>query len=286
VDATEFAAFLKSRRDRVRPDDVGLPTGPRRRVPGLRREEVAHLAGASADYYTELERGRGVQPSPQMLTALARALRLTDDERAHLFHLAGHAAPPAHGALGHVQPAMLALLDRLSDTPARVMSDLHEPLAQTRLGGLLRGEMPPARGPAFTTSSVHRWFTVPAARSLHPVADHPRHSRSFVADLRAVAARRSGDPDVRGMVADLRRRSAEFAALWEERDVAVRRFDRKRFVHPVVGEMELECHHLVSEDGRQRLLWFSADRGSPAADRLRLLAVVGTQDLAPQGRVP
>ncbi|GAB2622202.1 helix-turn-helix transcriptional regulator [Streptomyces capparidis] len=275
MDLPELAAFLKSRRDRIKPSDVGLPTGPRRRVPGLRRDEVARLAGASADYYTELERGRGAQPSAQMLAALARALRLDRDERDHLFHLAGHAAPPVHGAAGHVQPALLGLLDRLTTTPAQVITDLHETLAQNRLAVALLGEAPGERGPA--AGFVFRWFTDPASRALYPAEDHPHHSRVFVADLRAVSARRGGDAEVAGMVAALRRRSREFAELWDTRDVALRRTDRKRIVHPRLGVIELDCHSLFSEDGRQRLLWFTAPPGSAGAERLALLDVLGAQ---------
>jgi transcriptional regulator with XRE-family HTH domain len=246
-------------------------------VPGLRRDEVARLAGASADYYTELERGRGAQPSVQMLAALSRALRLDRDERDHLFHLAGHAAPPVHGAAGHVQPALLGLLDRLTTTPAQVITDLHEPLAQNRLAVALLGEATGERGPA--ASFVFRWFTDPASRALYPAEDHPHHSRVFVADLRAVSARRGGDAEVAGMVAALRRRSREFAELWDTRDVALRRTDRKRIVHPRLGVIELDCHNLFSEDGRQRLLWFTAPPGSAGAGQLELLDVVGAQRL-------
>ncbi|MFJ9818585.1 helix-turn-helix domain-containing protein [Streptomyces sp. NPDC101151] len=275
---SELAAFLKSRRDRVRPADVGLPTGPRRRVPGLRREEVAQLAGLSADYYTELERGRGAQPSAQVLAALARALRLNGDERDHLFHLAERPLPPAaHAPTAHVQPAMLGLLDRLTTTPAQIITDLHETLVQNPLAVALLGPPPATRGPE--ASFVHRWFTDPRARAVYPVEDHPHHSRVFVADLQAVAARRAKDAEVTRMVAALRRRSAEFAALWEERDVALRRTDHKRIVHPALGVIELDCHNLFSEDGRQRLLWFSAPPGTEGAAQLELLSVIGTQDM-------
>ncbi|MER6546157.1 helix-turn-helix transcriptional regulator [Streptomyces sp. NPDC001118] len=274
----ELAAFLKSRRDRVRPADVGLPTGPRRRVPGLRREEVAQLAGLSADYYTELERGRGAQPSAQVLGALARALRLGGDERDHLFHLADRPVPPAaSGPAALVQPALLGLLDRLTTTPAQVITDLHEPLAQNPLAVALLGAMPPGRGPE--RSFVYRWFTDPDARGLYPAEDHPHHSRVFTADLQAVAARRAKDTDVNRLVAALRRRSAEFAELWERREVALRRTDHKRIVHPSLGVIELDCHSLFSEDGRQRLLWFSAPPGTEGAAQLELLSVIGTQDL-------
>ncbi|SED48990.1 Helix-turn-helix domain-containing protein [Streptomyces melanosporofaciens] len=278
VNHSEFAAFLKSRRDRVRPADVGLPTGPRRRVPGLRREEVAQLAGLSADYYTELERGRGAQPSAQVLTALARALRLNGDERDHLFHLADRPVPPVtHGPAAQVQPALLGLLDRLATTPAQVITDLHQTLVQNELAAALLGRPPAVRGPA--ASFVHRWFTDPDARAVYPPEDHPHHSRVFVADLQAVAARRGGDTEVRRMVAALRRHSEEFATLWDTHDVALRRTDHKRIVHPALGVIELDCHSLFSEDGRQRLLWFSAPPGTEGAAQLELLSVIGTQDM-------
>lgn len=279
VNHAELAAFLKSRRDRVRPADVGLPTGPRRRVPGLRREEVAQLAGLSADYYTELERGRGAQPSAQVLAALARALRLGGDERDHLFHLAERPLPlAASGPTALVQPALLGLLDRLTTTPAQVITDLHEPLVQNPLARALLGVMPTGRGPE--RSVVYRWFTDPAARGLYPAEDHPHHSRVFTADLRAVAARRAKDADATRLVAVLRRRSTEFAELWERREVALRRTDHKRIVHPSLGVIELDCHSLFSEDGRQRLLWFSAPPGTEGAAQLELLSVIGTQDLS------
>ncbi|QTE02785.1 Helix-turn-helix protein [Streptomyces cyanogenus] len=280
VNHSELAAFLKSRRDRVRPADVGLTVGPRRRVPGLRREEVAQLAGLSADYYTELERGRGAQPSGQVLAALARALRLSGDERDHLFHLAERPLPAvAHGPTAHAQPALLGLLDRLVTTPAQIITDLHEPLAQNPLAVALLGPAPIGRG--LEASFAYRWFTDPATRALHPAEDHPHHSRVFTADLRAVAARRAKDPDVTRLVTTLRRRSEEFAALWEQRDVALRRTDHKRIVHPSLGVIELDCHNLFSEDGRQRLLWFSAPPGTEGAAQLELLSVIGTQELAP-----
>ncbi|WP_030664022.1 helix-turn-helix transcriptional regulator [Streptomyces cellulosae] len=275
---SELAAFLKSRRARVRPSDVGLPTGPRRRVPGLRREEVSQLAGLSADYYTELERGRGTQPSAQVLAALARALRLNGDERDHLFHLAGRRVPPAaHGPTAHVQPALLGLLDQLTTTPAQVITDLHETLVQNRLAAALVGRPPAVRGPE--ASFVHRWFTDPGARALYPAEDHPHHSRVFVADLQAVAARRDSDTEVREMVATLRRRNQEFADLWDTHDVGLRRTDHKRIVHAALGVIELDCHSLFSEDGRQRLLWFSAPPGTEGAAQLQLLSVIGTQDM-------
>jgi transcriptional regulator with XRE-family HTH domain len=280
VNLPELAAFLRSRRDRVRPADVGLPVGPRRRVPGLRREEVAQLAGLSADYYTELERGRGAQPSSQTLAALARALRLGGDQRDHLYHLADRPLPESAHGVGarHVQPALLGLLDRLATTPAQVITDLHETLVQNELAVALLGRAPEPRGPA--TGFAYRWFTDPVSRAVYPAEDHPHHSRVFVADLHAVAARRGRDSEVAGMTAALRRRSPEFAALWDTHDVGLRRTDHKRIVHPTLGVIELDCHSLFSEDGRQRILWFTAPPGTEGAAQLELLGVIGTQDMA------
>lgn len=275
---TELGTFLRSRRERIRPADVGLPAGPRRRVPGLRREEVAHLAGASVDYYNELERGAGSQPSEQMIAALARALRLSADERDYLYRLADRPVPVHGGAASHVHPGMLDLLGRLTSTPAQVITDLHVTLVQNPLAVALLGDQSGFRGPR--ASFVHRWFTEPAARELYPEADHERQSRSFVADLRAAAARRDAkDTEAGSMIRTLLDVSPEFAALWAAHDVAVRRDDRKRLIHPVLGPVEVNCLHLFSEDGRQRLLWFAPAVGTDSAGLLDLLTVVGTQEV-------
>ncbi|GCB89211.1 helix-turn-helix transcriptional regulator [Streptomyces noursei] len=279
VKFAELGAFLRSRRDRVRPADVGLPHGPRRRVPGLRRDEVAQLAGASVDYYNELERGAGSQPSEQMIAALARALRLTADERDHLYHLADRPVPAHGGPASHVHPGMLDLLSRLTSTPAQVITDLHVTLVQNPLAVALLGDHSGLRGAR--ASFVHRWFTDPAARRLYPEADHEEQSRAFVADLRAAAARRDAkDTEASSMISALRDSSAEFAALWTDHDVAFRRDDRKRLRHPALGLVEVNCLNLFSEDGRQRLLWFTPAVGTDSADLLDLLAVLGTEDVA------
>ncbi|MER6630752.1 helix-turn-helix transcriptional regulator [Streptomyces sp. NPDC000987] len=282
VKYTELGAFLRSRRERIRPADVGLPAGPRRRVPGLRREEVAQLAGASVDYYNELERGAGSQPSEQMIAALARALRLTADERDHLYHLAARPVPPHGTAASHVHPGMLDLLGRLTSTPAQVITDLHVVLVQNPLAVALLGDQSGFRGPR--AGFVHRWFTEPDARRLYPEADHETRSRAFVADLRAAAARRDAkDTEADAMITTLLDVSGEFAALWADHDVAFRRDDRKRLVHPTLGLIEVNCLNPFSEDGRQRLLWFTPAVGTDSAGLLDLLPVVGPQDVAGPG---
>ncbi|OMI87148.1 transcriptional regulator [Streptomyces sp. M1013] len=275
----ELGAFLRSRRERIRPAEVGLPAGPRRRVPGLRREEVAHLAGASVDYYNELERGAGSQPSEQMIAALARALRLSADERDYLYRLADRPVPVQGGPASHVHPGMLDLLGRMPSTPAQVITDLHVTLVQNPLAVALLGDQSGYRGPR--ASFVHRWFTEPEARLLYPEADHGAQSRAFVADLRAAAARRDAkDAEVGSMIRTLLAVSPEFAALWADHEVAFRRDDRKRLVHPVIGLIEVNCLNLFSEDGRQRLLWFTPAVGTDSAGLLELLSVVGTQEVS------
>lgn len=296
VNLGELGAYLRTRRSRVRPADVGLTPGPRRRVPGLRRDEVAHLAGASVDYYTELERGRGARPSEQMLAALARALRLSRDERDHLFHLAGRPVPPhPRGVAEPVHAEFLALLDLLEATPAQVTTDLHEPLAQNRLAVALLGRMtadghdlgrPGGESPATGAgragrggSFLYRWFTDPSARALYPPGDHAYRSRDFVADLRAVVGRRGQDAQATALVADLRRLSPEFAALWDSGDVAVRRRERERILHPTLGLVEVDCHRIFSEDGRQRLMWFTAPPRSRARAQLALLPFLASHTI-------
>ncbi|ONI78528.1 transcriptional regulator [Kribbella sp. ALI-6-A] len=279
MDLDSLGSFLRKRRDQVRPQDVGLPVGSRRRVPGLRRDEVALLAGASTDYYTQLERG-DAQPSEQMLAALCRALRLSHDERNYLFHLAGRPLPAATSPSAHVPPAMLDLLDRLQTTPAMVITDLHVTLVQNPLARALLGAPVATKGPR--DSFLYRWFTEPEARAIYREAEHEHHTLALVADLRAVVGRRGWDADVRGLVDNLLRYSEEFAELWERQDVAVRRNDRKRIVCPPVGVIDLNCLALHSEDGLHRLLWFTAPPGTESVEQLELLSVIGLQQLEPE----
>jgi transcriptional regulator with XRE-family HTH domain len=271
----ELADFLRRRRQAIRPAAVGVADGPRRRTSGLRREEVAMLAGMSVDYVVRLEQGRSSQPSAQLLGALARALRLSDDERAHLFHLAGHRPPPGDGVARLARAGLLRMLDLLGDTPALVMSDLGEVLAQNRASLLLMGDHTGYTGDR--RYIVYRWFTEPAARAVHPSEEQDRHSRQFVADLRAAAGRRSRDPEVSGLVERLQAVSADFRRLWAEHEVSVRRADRKTLVHPRVGPLLTDCETLVTPDqGQQLLVLTPAD--AEARERLALLQVLGTEE--------
>ncbi|GIF71006.1 helix-turn-helix transcriptional regulator [Asanoa siamensis] len=278
----QLADFLRRRREAIRPAEVGIADGPRRRTTGLRREEVAMLAGMSVDYVVRLEQGRSSQPSTQLLGALARALRLSEDERDHLFRLAGHQPAPADGVARLARAGLIRLLDLLGDTPALVFSDLGEVLAQNRTAVLLGGDLTGFSGDR--RFIAYRWFTDPAARAAHDPADQSRHAREIVADLRAAAGRRSGDPVVEGLVARLRAASPEFRVLWAEHEVAVRRADRKTFLHPRVGRLTMDCETLVTPDlGQQLLVLTPAD--TEARERLDLLRVLGTEDF-PAGDAP
>ncbi|MFF7987382.1 helix-turn-helix transcriptional regulator [Streptomyces sp. NPDC007901] len=279
MDRPELADFLRRARTRLDPSDVGLAPGARRRTPGLRREEVASLAGMSADYYTRLEQSRGPRPSRQMLTALARALRLTEDERDHLFHLTGEEPPRRETASTHVRPGLLLVLDRLHDTPALVSTDCGEILAQNALSRALSGDV--LARPPRERNLLRRYFLDPSARDLFPPEDRPARAREHVANLRAVAAARPTDPAPAALVAELLAGSEEFARLWADHEVAVRRAATKRFRHPTVGLLELDCEVLLNADTHQQLVIHTARPGTDSYERLQLLRVVGLQDMTP-----
>ena len=273
MNRAELADFLRTRRESMQPSDVGMNPGQRRRAPGLRREEVASLAGMSTDYYARLEQQRAPQPSEQMLTAIARALRLTLDERDHLFRLAGH-NPPAHvHRSDHVAPALLRVLDRLDDTPALVVTDLGITLAQNAMATALIGDETDHTGLA--RSAYYRWFTDAGSRARYPERDWAHQSRVQAAGLRAALSAGGTDPMAAAIVAELLRRSPEFAEIWAAHEVARRFDDHKTLVHPELGEIEVDCQPLFTENQAQALLVLTP-RGAEAAEKLRLLQVVGT----------
>ena len=271
----QLADFLRRRREAIRPAEVGIAGGPRRRTAGLRREEVAMLAGMSVDYVVRLEQGRSSQPSTQMLGALARALRLSEDERDHLFHLAGHQPPPADAVARQARAGLIRMLDLLGDTPAMVLSDLGEALAQNRASLLVTGDHSGFTGDR--RYLVYRWFTGPETRAGHPPEEQDRHARQVVADLRAAAGRRPGDATVTGLVNRLLAASPEFRRRWAEHEVAVRRADRKTLLHPRVGPLLMDCETLMTPDlGQMLLVLTPAD--AETRERLDLLRVLGVEE--------
>lgn len=275
TDRVEVGRFLRARREALRPEDVGLSSGPRRRVAGLRREEVAMLSSMSADYYRRIEQGRAGQPSPEMLAVIARILRLTTDECDHLYRLAGHNPPDHVSGIVHVTPGLQRVLDRLSDTPAMIVSDIGETLSQNHLADALFGARTQSTG--LERSNIYRWFATPEfERRMYPDEDRPRQSRALVASLRVALGRRGPESVAAVIAADLERRSPEFAELWTLQEAAVRYRDHKVLRHREVGDLEFDCQALFTEDQSQTLVVLTVDPRSDSAERLKLLGVVGT----------
>jgi hypothetical protein len=234
----------------------------------------------STDYYTRLEQQRGPRPSPPMLAAIGRALRLTLPERDHLFRLAGHTPPDSPIRSDHVAPGLHRVLDRL-DTPAMITNDLGEVLAQNSLGVALFGDESRFKTDEPDRSRFHRWFTDPRERALHPREDHDDYSRSYVAVLRTSTGRHPDDPHGRALIDRLLATSPEFTSLWANHDVAWRPGpQRKTFLHPQVGRMELDCEELSAQNDSQILLVYTPTPGTQSAERLRLLNVIGNQTFA------
>jgi len=272
MDPIGLGTFLRTRREALQPEDVGLPRGPRRRTSGLRREEVSALVGMSPDYYARLERGAGPQPSEQMVAALARGLRLSLPERDHLFTLAGHDTPRRAPRADHVAPALMRVLDRLQDAPAQVMGGLGETLIQTPLAAALLGDQTHYTGPA--RSAVYRWFTDPTSRDIYLAEDHDLHARTFTAQLRHAAARNGPRSAAAALAQQLSRESREFAAIWEQHEVGLNYTEPKRFTHPDVGRLDLHCQTLLDPATDHTLLIFTATPGTPSHETLRLLAAI------------
>ncbi|WP_327002044.1 helix-turn-helix transcriptional regulator [Dactylosporangium sp. NBC_01737] len=277
MDRARLADFLRTRREALQPEDVGLPRGRRRRTGGLRREEVAVLADMSIDYYSRLEQQRGPHPSGQMLAALARGLRLSLEERDHLFRLAGHATPHRSLRADHVNPGMMRILDGLHDAAARVVNNVGETLRQTRLAAALLGDDSVHTGLA--RSMHYRWFTDPATRLIYPPEDHATHSRLIAANLHDVHTRDGRDSRAAAIVDALLAASPEFAGLWREHPVAGPYCAPKRIQHPRLGVLDLHCQTLVDPDQSQLLVVYTAAAGSESHEKLQLLGVIGDQRL-------
>ncbi|MFF4507821.1 helix-turn-helix transcriptional regulator [Streptomyces sp. NPDC001401] len=277
MDKHELGAFLRSRRERLRPQDVGLPSGPRRRTPGLRREEIAVLAHISTEYYVRLEQGRAPRPSAEVLAGIAGALRLTDAESDHLHVLAGTAPARTRLHRRDVRPSILALLERLPQTAAFVMSAAFEVLAWNDLAAALMEDFdqlaPEDRNLA------RRAFAGPehTDATLYGISDATEFRHHVVMSLQATLARYPTDPAVTGLVDELCNASPDFARLWDRHDVQAEPMLTKTFRHPVVGEVTVDCDTLTLTDRDQYLVLYSAPPGSPGAEALALLNVLGAQ---------
>jgi transcriptional regulator with XRE-family HTH domain len=265
--ADEFGRFLRSRRARVEPEMVGLPPGDRRRVEGLRREEVAHLANVSVDYLIRLEQGRIERPSPEVIEALARSLLLDPSERRHLFRLAAASEPTApHGDGDSVRAGIRLLIDTLDRTPAVLLSRRLDLLYWNPTAEALLGPFPDHRNYARMV------FRDPAQRALH--ADWEEAARQTAALLRYAAARHPEDDRLRALVAELDDADPQFSVWWDAHDVQEKRHGAKTYVHPTAGELTLTYEALpMPDDGDQILTIYTAEPDTVDAERLAALVL-------------
>ncbi|MFI9489304.1 helix-turn-helix transcriptional regulator [Promicromonospora sp. NPDC052451] len=279
MDAWEFGRMVRRRRDAVAPEAVGLPRGPRRRATGLRREELAGLAGISADYLTRLEQGRAVSPSAQVVEALARALRLPDDERDLLYRLAGHAAPGLDLVPRHIPPSVQRLLDRLDGTAVAVYDATQTLIVANAPYDALMGATTSWRG--IERNALWRHLAGPGSRVVHTPHEEADVVARLVADLHLTAARYPADPAVGRLVRDLAAASPRFTELWESETPELPRDTSRHKVvdHPAVGRIALDCDVLVVTADDLRFMVYTAEPGTPDAERLALAVVLGTQEL-------
>ena len=279
IDRSQLAEFLRQRREALQPEDVGLPRGQRRRTQGLRREEVAVLCHMSTDYYSRLEQERGPQPSEQMIASIAQGLHLTVAERDHLFRLAGHQPPVRGPSSEHVSPGMLRIFDRLADTPAEIVTELGETLRQTAPRVALVGDWTQYTGPS--RSNGYRWFTDATSRGIYLDEDHPFLSRMYAAGLRAIAAVRGPESRAAELAELLLAQSEEFRTLWADHEIGLEPDEVKRFQHPEVGRLDLNCQVLLDPHQSHRLLVYTADPGTESYEKLQMLTVIGAQHMSP-----
>lgn len=277
IDRPQLAEFLRRRREALQPEDVGMPRGQRRRTSGLRREEVAVLCHMSTDYYTRIEQERGPQPSEQMIASIAQGLHLTVAERDHLYRLAGHQPPPRGASSEHISPGMLRIFDRLTDTPAEIVTELGETLRQTPPKVALTGDWTVFTG--YARSNGYRWFTDLSTREIYVPEDRPFLSRMYAAGLRGIAAVRGPDSRAQELARDLLERSQEFATLWADHEIGVEPDEVKRYQHPEVGRLDLNCQVLLDPHQSHRLLVYTADPGTESHEKLQMLTVIGAQQM-------
>jgi transcriptional regulator with XRE-family HTH domain len=270
----ELGEFLRTRRARLQPEDVGLPhSGRQRRVPGLRREELAQLAGVSAAYYTRLEQGNGRNVSAEVLDSIARALRLTDAEHAHLTHL----AKPKHkkkqvARPQHVRPALRQLLDTMDGVPAYIVGRRAELLAWNRMAAAVFGDW--SQLPVPERNWARMIFLKPDYRDLY--VDWEQKAIDVVCALRMEAGCYPDDPRLSALVGELSVKSEDFRRLWATHDVKEKSHGVKRLRHPLVGELALQYQSFrLADDADQSMVAYHAEPDSSSADALRLLASWG-----------
>lgn len=271
--------MLRQWRDRVAPGAVGLPAGPHRRASGLRREELARLAGISVDYLTRLEQGRATSPSTQVVEALARALRLSDSERERLFLEAGMPAPGPGIVPRRVAPSVQRMLDRLANTPVAVFDAAWNLIQANAPYDALMGDTSLLRGN--DRNAVWRNLMGSGSRARQTAHEHDEQIARLVADLRLTAARYPNDRGLHRLVAELRAASPAFVELWSSAMDAAPDPSRHKIIdHPLVGPVELDCDVLAVAGDDLRVMVYTAEPGSEGAEKLELAVVLGAQELA------
>ncbi|SDR32334.1 helix-turn-helix transcriptional regulator [Thermostaphylospora chromogena] len=274
---TEFGQAVRRWRERVSPEAAGLPAGGHRRTPGLRREELAQLAGISADYLTRLEQGRATKPSEQVVEALARALQLSGPERAHLFQLGGFRAPGPECVPTRLPPSVQRLLNRLADTPVAVYDATWTLLVANPPYAALMGDPSGWRG--HERNAVWRNFLGLGDRVRQtPQSRHDLQS-ALVADLRMATARYPADRRLRRLIADLRTHSDRFAELWDTGITGRHESARKTIDHPQAGAVTLDCDILTLEGSDLHVMVYTAEPGTEDAERLALITTLGGRAL-------
>ncbi|GAB6903505.1 helix-turn-helix transcriptional regulator [Kineosporia succinea] len=275
---SEFGAALRRRRDQVSPEAVGVPLGRRRRATGLRREELAQLAGISADYLTRLEQGRATTPSAQVVEALVRALRLPDPDRALMYELAGLTAPGPDVVPTRIPPSVRRLLDRFDQHPVVVYDATWTLVEANPAYDALMGDTTGWTGPE--RNAIWRHLHGHRNRVVHTPDELATHVARLVADLRRTAARYPADRSLARLIGELRRGTTGFGDLWDS--PAPPRPDpsrRKTIDHPAVGRITLDCDALLLALDDLRVSVYTAEPGTPDAERLALALVLGTQEL-------
>ncbi len=273
----EFSEAVRRWRDRIPPEAAGLHTGGYRRAPGLRREELAQLAGISVDYLTRLEQGRASHPSSQVVEALARALRLSPAERAHLYRLAGMAPPGPEAVPAYIPPSVQRLLDRLAGTPVAVYDASWTLLMANPQYAALMGD--PSGWQGYERNGVWRNLVGLGTRVRYTPDQRRAFEAALVADLRTAAARYPADQRLRQLVAELRATSQRFVELWDSGVVGRQQGGRKIIDHPQVGALTLDCDILTVVGSDLRIMIYTAAPGTEDADRLALVTVLGIQTL-------
>ncbi|MFE6919459.1 helix-turn-helix transcriptional regulator [Nocardia sp. NPDC057663] len=281
VDRAELATVLRSARSRLTPADAGLPAGSRRQVPGLRREEVASLAGVSVDYIVRLEQGRGPKPSDQVLGALTRALRLTDVDRDLVYRLAGSEPPQAGRIPLVIRPSVQRLLDRLADLPVLVLSAKSDILAWNPLSAALLGDFS-AIPPAQRNIMWQRFLGTGMGRVVMTPEETDSNAAACVGCLRAVKATYPDDPDLMRLLTELRTGSPEFESHWQAGRSSVMHSLTKTIAHPDLGPLTLDCDAMHVPDTDQTVIIYSAPPNTPTATALDLLRVTGLETFGPR----